>query len=51
MSDSKSVTHKPQSIKRGKRIGLVLRWLLAIVLVTFSIFPVLWIFSRRLTGD
>ena len=48
MSDSKSVTHKPQSIKRSKRIGLVLRWLLAIVLVTFSIFPVLWIFSAAI---
>ena len=48
MSDSKSVTHKPQSIKRSKRIGLVLRWLLAIVLVTFSIFPVLWIISAAI---
>ncbi|HNW94908.1 MAG TPA: sugar ABC transporter permease [Anaerolineaceae bacterium] len=39
------MSNKPQSIKRSKRAGLILRWLLAIVLVTFSIFPVLWIVS------
>ena len=48
MSNSKSVSRKPQSIKRSKQLGLVLRWLLAIVLVTFSIFPVLWIFSAAI---
>ena len=48
MSNSKSVSRKPQSIKRSKQLGLVLRWLLAIVLVTFSIFPVLWIISAAI---
>ena len=48
MSNSKSISRKPQSIKRSKQLGLVLRWLLAIVLVTFSIFPVLWIFSAAI---
>ncbi len=33
------------SIKRGKRIGLILRILLAIVMLTFALFPVLWIIS------
>ena len=34
---------KPQSIKRSQTIGLIWRWVLAVVLITFSIFPVLWI--------
>ncbi len=48
MSNSKSVSRKPQSIKRSKQLGLFLRWVLAIVLVTFSIFPVLWIISAAI---
>lgn len=30
---------------RRKQIGLILRWILAVILVTFSIFPVIWIIS------
>jgi len=48
MSNSKSVSRKPQSIKRSKQLGLFLRWALAIVLVTFSVFPVLWIISAAI---
>ena len=33
------------SIQRGKRIALVLRILLAIVMLTFALFPILWIIS------
>ena len=33
------------SIKRGKRIGLILRILLAIVMLIFALFPVVWIIS------
>lgn len=48
MSNSKSVSRKPQSIKRSKQLGLILRWVLALVLVTFSVFPVLWIISAAI---
>ncbi|MBK8047725.1 MAG: sugar ABC transporter permease [Anaerolineales bacterium] len=33
------------SIQRGKRIALILRILLAIVMLTFALFPVMWIIS------
>ena len=38
----------PSSIKRAKVVGLVLRWALAVILITFSIFPVLWIISASI---
>jgi ABC-type maltose transport system permease subunit len=47
MSDQKK-TKKQLTITQSKRLGLILRWVLAVVLVTFSIFPVLWIVSASL---
>lgn len=47
MSDQ-TKTKKQLSISQTRRLGLILRWLLAVVLVTFSIFPVLWIVSASL---
>ncbi len=47
MSNQKDVM-KNKSVTRSKRIGLILRWLLAVVLITFSVFPVLWIVSASL---
>jgi arabinogalactan oligomer / maltooligosaccharide transport system permease protein len=47
MSNQKDVM-KNKSVIRSKRIGLFLRWLLAVVLIAFSIFPVLWIVSASL---
>ena len=41
-------TSKQLSMTQSKRLGTILRWLLAVVLVTFSIFPVLWIVSASL---
>lgn len=43
-SDSKN----PMTISKQRRLGLILRWLLAIVLIIFSIFPVIWIVSASL---
>ena len=40
--------NKKMTISQQRRVGLILRWLLAIVLVVFSIFPVLWIVSASL---
>ncbi len=42
------MSKKPQSISQTKRVGLILRWALAAVLILFSIFPVLWIVSAAL---
>ncbi len=39
------MSKKPQSIQQSRRLGLILRWSLAAVLILFSIFPVLWIIS------
>ena len=36
------------SIKRAKTMGLVWRWVLAVILIAFSIFPVLWIVSAAI---
>jgi len=46
MSDRKN--KQPMSLTQQKRIGLILRWVLAIFLILFSIFPVLWIISASL---
>lgn len=39
---------KALTMTQSRRIGLILRWLLAIVLIIFSIFPVIWIVSASL---
>ncbi len=36
---------KVATISQKKRIGLILRWILAVFLIAFSIFPVIWIIS------
>lgn len=40
--------HHPSSMKRARTIGLIWRWALAVVLIAFSIFPVLWIVSASI---
>jgi len=47
MSDQKR-KKQPRSLTQQKRIGLILRWVLAVFLILFSIFPVLWIVSASL---
>jgi len=42
------MSKKPQSITQTRRVGLILRWALAAVLILFSIFPVLWIVSAAM---
>ncbi|MBG0787434.1 MAG: sugar ABC transporter permease [Anaerolineaceae bacterium] len=36
---------KVATVSQKKRIGLILRWILAVFLIAFSIFPVIWIIS------
>ncbi len=45
MSSKGRFTTSVGSVKRGKRIALVLRILLAIVMLIFALFPILWIIS------
>jgi arabinogalactan oligomer/maltooligosaccharide transport system permease protein len=45
MSSKGRFTTSVGSVQRGKRIALILRILLAIVMLTFALFPVLWIVS------
>ena len=47
MSDQKR-KKQPRSLTQQRRIGLILRWVLAVFLILFSIFPVLWIISASL---
>ena len=46
MSERK--TKQPRSLTQQRRIGLILRWVLAVILIIFSIFPVLWIISASI---
>jgi ABC-type maltose transport system permease subunit len=39
---------KTMTITQQRRIGLILRWILAAILVVFSIFPMIWIVSASL---
>ncbi|MCI0395228.1 MAG: sugar ABC transporter permease [Chloroflexi bacterium] len=48
MSSTLSVKELRSSKKRQKRLGIALRLLLAVFLILFSIFPVLWIVSASL---
>jgi len=45
---NQSKPKKTMTISQQHRLGLILRWLLAIVLIIFSIFPVIWIVSASL---
>lgn len=40
--------HKKSSIKRSHTIGLIWRWTLAVVLVAFSLLPLLWMVSAAI---
>ncbi len=48
MSSSIVTGRSATSIKRNKRIALVFRILLAIVMLIFALFPILWIFSASI---
>lgn len=47
MSDQ-SKQKKTMTITQQRRVGLILRWVLAVILVVFSIFPMIWIVSASL---
>ena len=50
MSSSVVTGRSTGSIKRNKRIALVFRILLAIVMLIFALFPIVWIFSASING-
>ena len=45
---SEATGKKPSSISRSRRTGLILRWILAVILIAFAIFPVVWIISASI---
>ena len=45
MSDKK---HKTQSIKRARTTGTIVRWVIAVILIAFAVFPVIWIISASI---
>lgn len=45
---NQSKAKKTMTISQQRRVGLILRWLLAVVLILFSVFPVIWIVSASL---
>jgi ABC-type maltose transport system permease subunit len=47
MSDQ-SKQKKTMTITQQRRLGLIFRWILAVILVVFSIFPMIWIVSASL---
>lgn len=48
MSEQHSQRGILQSKRRRRRLGIILRWIVALILIVFSIFPVLWIVSASL---
>ena len=42
------MSKRPESISKARTTALIGRWILAVVLVVFSIFPVLWIVSAAI---
>lgn len=45
MSDQTTSKTNRKSRKNQERLGLIIRWMIAVVLIIFSIFPLLWIIS------
>ncbi len=48
MSEIIKTAKKPRSMKKKKHLGIIIRWIIAIFLIFFSVFPLLWIISASL---
>jgi arabinogalactan oligomer / maltooligosaccharide transport system permease protein len=48
MSELTIKTKKPRSMSQQRRLGIIIRWVIAVFLIFFSIFPLLWIISASL---
>lgn len=48
MSEIIKTAKKPRSMKKQKHLGIIIRWIIAIFLIFFSVFPLLWIISASL---
>lgn len=49
MSSAKIFQGVSASRSRQKRLGIIIRWIIAIILIIFAIFPVVWIISASLS--
>ena len=48
MSESAIKTKKPRSMTQQRHLGIIIRWIIAVFLIFFSVFPLLWIISASL---
>jgi arabinogalactan oligomer/maltooligosaccharide transport system permease protein len=49
MSSSNVLQRFRSSRTQQKRVGIVVRWIIALILIAFAIFPVLWVFSASIS--
>ncbi len=48
MSDIATIRRASPSIKRGEALGMILRYVVAVIGIIFALFPVLWVISASL---
>ena len=48
MSELTLKKKKPMSMSRQRRLGIIIRWIIAVFLIIFSVFPLIWIISAAL---
>jgi ABC-type maltose transport system permease subunit len=49
MSDGNIIQRFRSSRSQQKRAGIIIRWIIALILIAFAIFPVLWVFSASIS--
>jgi len=49
MSNSNFIQRFRSSRTQQKRMGIIIRWIIALILIVFAIFPVLWVFSASIS--
>lgn len=49
MSNGNFIQRFRSSQTQQKRLGIIVRWIIALILIAFAIFPVLWVFSASIS--
>jgi arabinogalactan oligomer/maltooligosaccharide transport system permease protein len=49
MSNSNFIQRFRSSRTQQKKMGIIIRWIIALILIAFAIFPVLWVFSASIS--
>lgn len=45
MSEMTAKVKKPRSMTQQRQLGIIIRWIIAVFLIIFSVFPLIWIIS------